>query len=154
MIPEPLCKLLVVADSSCGVKRLWRAVYTLEDLLRSTGKSQLHTTLPAPSRGAAQPQHRFVPVFTLPWFLGQPLGSTRSNLDPWWESLALTLSQEVGCKFTTFFDEVVITQMPFCLGLLFQCIPTAAFPVPRFVPARRCGLYVLLFPVKSIFFPS
>lgn len=151
MIPEPLCKLLVVADSSCGVKRLWRAVYTLEDLLRST-PSSTPPSLPR-AEGTAQPQHRFVPVFTLPWFLGQPLESTRSHLDPWWESLALTLSQEVGCKFATFFDEVVITQMPFCLGLLFQCVPTAAFPVPRYVPARRCGLYVLLFPVKSIFFP-
>lgn len=70
MIPEPLCKLLVVADSSCGVKRLWRAVYTLEDLLRST-PSSTPPSLPR-AEGTAQPQHRFVPVFTLPGFWASP----------------------------------------------------------------------------------
>lgn len=149
MTPTPLCKLLVVVVGLCGVRGLWGALYTLEDLLRST--SSTPPSLPNPSTGLC---------LHLPCLLGQPFDRTRNSLDSWWESLALTLSQKVGCKFTTFFDKIVITQTPFChpgtscKSLLFQHLPTTAFPVSRSGPARRCGLFVLLFPVKSIFFPS
>lgn len=136
---------------------------SLRSCLHTGASPEEHRQVPAPhhppcpgQRGQPSPSTDL--CLHLPWILGQPLDRTRSYLDSWRGSLAFILSQKVGCKFTAFFDKIAITQMSFCLcltsckSLLFQHIPTAALLVPRFVPARRCGLFVLLFPVKSIFF--
>lgn len=154
MVPRPLCKLLVVAVCSCGVsEELFACVgsggseepFTHWSISWGAQASPSSTppSLPKPSTGLC---------FHLPSLLGQPF-RTRNYLDSWWESLVLTLSQKMGCKFTTFFDKVVITQMmtfchpvTSCKSLLFQYIPTTAFPVPRSV------LYLCFYFQFSLFF--
>lgn len=97
------------------------------------------------------------PLFCLKkWGVNLLLSST-SNAEQW-----TVWSYEYGflgvvrasCSSPT--TRLSLAQVPFrlcftsCKSL--QRLSATAFPVPSYVPARRCGLYVLLFPVKPFSF--